>query len=202
MLKKGINWQFNPPAASHYGGIWERMIRSSRKAIYGILKEQPLKLNDEGLSTLFCEAEYIINSRPLTANSDNLKDLEPLTPNHFLIGAGVELTAPGSFTKKDVVMGWRQGQYLTNLFWKRLANEYLTTLQERQRWIQCKRNIAFGDVVLIMENSPRNSWPMARVESAPKDDKNVIRSVQLRTKSSTLVRPIAKLILILEAVTS
>ncbi|XP_063044225.1 uncharacterized protein LOC134438561 [Engraulis encrasicolus] len=29
MLQKGIQWSFNPPAASHHGGVWERLIRMS-----------------------------------------------------------------------------------------------------------------------------------------------------------------------------
>ncbi|KAL2092773.1 hypothetical protein ACEWY4_012571 [Coilia grayii] len=27
MLQKGIQWSLNPPAASHHGGVWERLIR-------------------------------------------------------------------------------------------------------------------------------------------------------------------------------
>jgi hypothetical protein len=39
---KGIEWEFNPPAASHFGGVWERQIRTIRKVLYGLLKEQLL----------------------------------------------------------------------------------------------------------------------------------------------------------------
>ena len=28
MLQKGIKWSFNPPAGSHHGGPWERLMRS------------------------------------------------------------------------------------------------------------------------------------------------------------------------------
>ena len=83
LLQKGIQWYFNPPAASHHGGAWERMIRSTRKILGSLVKEQTL--DDESLQTLMCEAESIINGRPLTAISDDPKDLEPLTANHLLL---------------------------------------------------------------------------------------------------------------------
>ena len=50
MLERGINWTFNPPGASHPGGVWERMIRSVR---WVLLHQQTV--TDEGLQTLFCE---------------------------------------------------------------------------------------------------------------------------------------------------
>ena len=38
------------------------------------------------MMTMFTEVENIVNDRPLTANSNNVKDFEALTPNQFLIG--------------------------------------------------------------------------------------------------------------------
>ena len=64
LLQKGIKWVFNPPAASHHGGVWERLIRSTRKILGGLVKEQ--RLDDESLLTLMCEAETIISGRTLT----------------------------------------------------------------------------------------------------------------------------------------
>ena len=72
LLQKEIKWEFNPPAASHMGGIWERQIRSVRKVLNIILREQTL--DDERLSTLFCEVESIVNGRPLTVSSDDPND--------------------------------------------------------------------------------------------------------------------------------
>ena len=46
------------------GGIWERAIRSIPKVLKGLLKEQTV--TDEGLATLMCEVEAILNGRPLT----------------------------------------------------------------------------------------------------------------------------------------
>ena len=40
LLQRDIIWSFNPPAASHYGGVWERCIRSVRKVMKALLKQQ------------------------------------------------------------------------------------------------------------------------------------------------------------------
>ena len=46
LLQKEVRWVFYPPAASHMGGIWERMIRSVRKVLNALLKNQ--SPHDEG----------------------------------------------------------------------------------------------------------------------------------------------------------
>ena len=59
LTQKGIHWAFNPPGASHMGGVWERIIRSVRKILEGLLNQQ--LVTDEQLTTLMTEVEAILN---------------------------------------------------------------------------------------------------------------------------------------------
>ncbi|XP_071832390.1 uncharacterized protein [Apostichopus japonicus] len=203
----GLKWKFNPPAASHFGGVWERQIRTVRKVLSGILSEQYLRTtqSDEQLHTFLCEVETIINSRPLTKVSDNPNDLDVITPNHLLLlKAPVDMPL-GKFDEKDVYARrrWRQMQYLADLFWKRWTKEYLPTLQRRQKWLQPERCTEVGDVVMIVDDqSPRNSWLMGVVIEAYKDKGGLVRSAKIKTKTATLVRPVVKLCLLLEGETT
>lgn len=120
LQKENIDWIFNPPAASHMGGVLERQIRTTRKVLAGLMEEYGHCLDEESFRTLMCEVEAIINSRPLTTVSGEPDDLEPLTPNHILTTKStVILPPPGKFQKNDVYMRrrWRRVQHLANLFW-------------------------------------------------------------------------------------
>ena len=97
-----ITWKHNPPKGSHMGGIWERSIRSVRSIITAILLSYGRKLNDEVLTTFMCEAESIVNCRPITV--ENLLDpsITVLTPNHLLtMKSRVPSPPPGEFTRCD-----------------------------------------------------------------------------------------------------
>ena len=83
LLQRNVRWVFNPPYWSHHGSPWERCIRTVRKVLNALVREQAL--DDEGLSTFMCEAESIVSSRPLTKVSDDVRDLKPLMPNHLLL---------------------------------------------------------------------------------------------------------------------
>lgn len=199
LQQRGIEWIYNPPAASHYGGVWERLIKVVKQTLLATTKAQTL--DDESLHTFFCEVEAIINSRPLTTTSDSPNDLEPLTPNHLLLLKGQPTLAPGLFQKTDMYSKrrWRQVQYMADTFWKRWVREYLPTLQERQKWLKLRRNYTHGDVVLIADpTAPRASWMLGRVIDTRKDKRGVVRSVTLKTKTSVIDRPIAKVCLLLE----
>ncbi|XP_039509456.1 uncharacterized protein LOC120464180 [Pimephales promelas] len=201
LLQKGIEWIFNSPTASHQGGVWERQIRTIRKILNALLKEQTI--NEDSLHTIMCEVESIINNRPITSTSEDPNDLEALTPNHLLLLKTQPSLPPGVFNKEDqyVRKRWRQVQYLADLFWIRWTREYLPTLQERSKWSRLKRNFVPGDVVLVVDSSsPRNSWIMGRVVQTLPDSSGTVRRVKLKTKTSTLERPVNKLCLIQEAI--
>lgn len=194
---KSVKWIFNPPAASHHGGAWERMIRTIRNVLLSILKEQVP--TDEQLRTVMCEAEAIINSRPLTTVSADPNDPAPLTPNHLLTLRCDPTLPPGVFDgdANYARRRWKQIQYLADLFWKRWRTEYLHTLQIRQKWTKFRENLKPGDLVLIMdENAPRCHWKMGVISTVFKDKNKVVRSVEVKTSSSLLVRPITKIILL------
>jgi len=194
LRQKTIQWRFNPPTASHMGGVWERQIRSVRKVLSSVMKEQVL--DDESLTTVFCLAESVINSRPITVVSDDHRDLEPLTPNHLLLLREDPVLPPGDFVMQDIYSRrrWRQVQYLADVFWRRWTREYLPLIQLRQKWLQSSKNIAVGDIVIVMDdNAPRNAWNIGRViETLPSSD-GLVRTVKVATKSGNLTRPVHKL---------
>ena len=201
LCNNDIDWHFNPPAASHFGGVWERMIRTTRKILYSLLKEQGCTIDYEILSTVLCEAENILNNRPLTATSTNPNDMLSLTPNMLINVRGKPLNAPGQFEKSDIYAKrrWKRAQYLVQVFWLRWKKEFLATLQQRNKWQSPKRNVEVGDIVLILDATvPRNSWLMGRVETVFKDMKGNGRSCRVRTNSSILERPITKLCVLVE----
>lgn len=76
-VQEGVTWSFNTPAASHQGGVWERLIRSVRSVLTSVVGHQ--LLDEEGLQTLFCEVEAILNDRPITKVSEDPNDSEALT---------------------------------------------------------------------------------------------------------------------------
>ena len=200
MLQKNVDWIFNPPAGSHHGGVWERQIRTVRSIARNLLKEQ--SLNEDCLQTFLCEIEAIVNNRPITKSSDDANDLEALTPNHLLRLKTKPNLPPGVFRKEDAYARrrWRQVQYMTDLFWKRWLREYVPLLQERQKWLTPRRNVEVGDVALIVDDkAPRNSWPLGRVLEVIPDSKGFVRRLKIKTVTSTLDRPIDKLVLVLEA---
>jgi len=198
LVQRNIQWIFNPPAGSHHGGVWERCIRSVRKVMNALLREQVL--DDEGLATLMCEVENIVNGRPLTKVSDDPRDLEALTPNHLLLLRSGSSLPPGIFRKGDLYSRrrWRQIQYLSDVFWRRWLKEYLPSLQQRQKWSRPTRNFEAGDITLVVdENSPRNLWLLGRIlEVKPNKGDGLVRRVTLKTKSAVLERPIDKIVLL------
>ncbi|KAK3748896.1 hypothetical protein QZH41_002885 [Actinostola sp. cb2023] len=192
LLQRQVKWVFNPPSASHHGGIWERCIRTVRKVLNALLKEHIL--DDEGLSTLLCEVESIVDSRPITKTSNDPADLEPLTPNHLLLLRSELNPPPGIFSSDDMYSRrkWKQVQYLADVFWSRWIKEYLPKLQERQKWTRPSRNFAIDDVVLIVDDRlPRCSWPLGRVTDVHRNSQDgYVRSVTVQTKNSVFNRPI------------
>ena len=78
LFQQGIRWKFNPPAAPHVRGVWERLVRSCKKAVYAVLGNQ--SVTEDVMSTTMCIVEQTLNPRSLTQVSSDATDLEAITP--------------------------------------------------------------------------------------------------------------------------
>ncbi|EFX73868.1 hypothetical protein DAPPUDRAFT_252549 [Daphnia pulex] len=92
-------------------------------------------VSDEVLRTVIAEVTSLFNSRPLTHVHSDPSDLEPLTPNHFLIGGPHPHRVPDDEQAFNGVTRrrWKQAQFIVNQFWRRWMREYLPrgSLSER-----------------------------------------------------------------------
>ena len=182
---------------SHMVGSWERLIRSISRILSAILQAQ--LTFDYVLTTAMAEAESILNSRPLIPITVDLKDGQPLTPNHLLLLRESITLPPGLFDRRDnyTRQCWAQAQYLTNQFWRRFVKDYLPSLNEGQKWQIRKPNIMVNDLVLVVNEAvPRSQWSTARVLETYPNARDDVRSVMVKTPHSILKRPMSKLCLI------
>ena len=208
LAESGCEWKFNPPYSSHFGGVWERQIRTIRSVLDAILAENSnVNLTHELLSTFMAEVTAIVNARPIAALPSDVDDPQPLSPAMLLtMKARPFGPPPGEFIPDDLYarQRWRRVQYLADQFWAKWRREYLQNLQHRHKWNHPKTNLNDGDVVLVKDDSKyRNDWPMGRVVEAVKSKDNRVRKATIMIlsngKKTVLLRPIKDLILLVPA---
>ena len=79
----------------HQGRFFESMVKLTEKALRVIVGQQTLSWNE--MSTVFAKVECIVNSRPLGQPSNDANDLQPLTPNHLILGRATASAPQGPF---------------------------------------------------------------------------------------------------------
>lgn len=191
----GIEWHFNAPSWPTAGGLWEAAVKSTKHHLKRVLGEQ--KLTFEEFSTLLNQIEACLNSRPLIALTDNVEDLECLTPAHFLVGGPVlapPLSSEGDKDNMSLTNRWQLTAKMYKDFWKKWSADYLQTLQLRGKWQSATSNLQVGDVVLVKEdNIPPAKWLLGKITETHPGTDGRVRVVTLKTKSSTMKRPVTKL---------
>ena len=194
LAENGIKWNFIPPHSPHFGGLWEAAIKSTKHHLRRVIGNACLTFEEFG--TLLAQIEACLNSRPLTTSSSDPNDLQPLTPAHFLIGKPLTaLPEPNLIGENFTYLArWKRIQQLTQLFWKRWQNEYLTHLQQKASHNPTINPIQIGDLVVIMEdNLPALQWPMARVTHINPGVDGQVRVATLKTYRGTTERVVKKL---------
>ena len=189
----GIQWHFNPPLAPHFGGAWERLVKTTKIALKAVLKE--MYVCESVLRTALTEVEAVINSRPLTHNSSEPSDYTALTPNHFLRGRAYNTTLPDHCSQNEINSRkhWRQTQVIADHVNRRWLREYLPTLTIRSKWHKDVSPVSQGDLVIVVDyNLPRGQWELGRVTETIMSDDGKVRSVRVRTAKNTYMRPVAK----------
>ncbi|XP_035230645.1 uncharacterized protein LOC118202587 [Stegodyphus dumicola] len=150
---EGIKWIFNPPAAPHFGGLWEAAVKSTKLHLKRTIGEQ--LLTQEEFTTLLAQIEACLNSRPLCPLSEDPSEFSALTPGHFLIG--IPLTALPEESLHDqkipILQRWKLVEKMFQSFWKRWSYEYISNLQRRSKWLKVQPNLKVNDLVIIKEDN-------------------------------------------------
>jgi hypothetical protein len=181
-----IGFRYSSPFAPHEGGAWERMVQSLKRTLYRILGPKTVTLDE--FRTALCRAEAIVNSRPLFQPSGDIRDPAPITPAHLAIGRAIE-QVPDHLARDDqkdpISVQWQARQKLVSSFWNSWTNQYLTSLQVTNKWVQSGRTPRVGEVVILKDaHTEKHSWPLAIVrEIHPSRRDGVTRIVTVGTGS-------------------
>lgn len=190
----GTQWHFIPAYSPNFGGIWESGVRSMKYHLKRILNSN---VTFEEMSTILCQIEACLNSRPLSPIDDSdTENIEVLTPGHFLIGEP-PITVPSPDMSNITVSNlsrWHYMQKLLSDFWHRWQQEYLSRLQQRPKWLKITPDLEIGQIVLIKnEYLPPGKWLLGRIVDKHPGADGLTRVYSVKSGTSVVKRSISKL---------
>lgn len=194
LAKMGTTWNFSPAGAPHFNGLTEAAVKSVKTFLKKSMGN--LSLAFEELSTLLCQIEASVNSRPICKLSSDPDDPESLTPGHLLIGTPLMASPDENLSEinSNYLNKWQQIQKMHQAFWKSFRHEYLNELQMKGKWYKKREPPKVNDVVLVKEeNVAPSNWPLARIIKVHPGDDDLPRVVTLKLKNGTVQRPITKI---------
>lgn len=205
--EKRISWRYIVDRATWWGGMWERLVRSTKTSLRKVLGKASLTF--EELQTLICEVEAVVNSRPLTYVHAESSQPSSLTPAHFLTGQRIT-TLPsrplgqrnaGNVNAIQLTKRWNYQQKLMSHFWQRWRKEYLMELRSAHHVSSKSTTVNYktGQIVLIFqEHQPKHMWTMGIIDRTFVGRDGRVRSCAVRLPSRNVIKRPVQLLYPLE----
>ena len=162
LASKNVRWKYQTPRSPWMGGYFERLVRTIKASLATAISRKLLTL--EEFTTIVKEAENIVNSRPLTYQSNESRDV-PLSPSQLAWRRDLTLMPPllqpGDPLDEDFDAKTIRAQYLVlsnalERFRKRWHTEYLLSLQEKH-YNKCAENLTHhlrvGQLVMVRHDN-------------------------------------------------
>ena len=184
VITQDIEWDFNPAKASHMSGSIERMIGLVKNVLHNLhdtLNKKLIIPGDEEFRCLICEIIGMLNNRPLTMLP--IKDTNNcfLTPNHFLQLRSNFQSSPSNKTFNGcMIKEWQDIKRLVNVLWDHFNRAYVNEIMHRDKWIDYKKPLKIGDIVILADPSVNNLWRLGVITEIHEGSRNQVRKVKVR----------------------
>ncbi|XP_049886980.1 uncharacterized protein LOC126381551 [Pectinophora gossypiella] len=124
------------------------------------------------------------------------KDLQPLSPAHFLVGRPLTSSLSANLEETPVhrLTRYQRIEQIKQNFWRRWSKEYVSELQTRMKWRTQTQDLKEGTLVIIKDdNSPPLKWQLGRVTSNIPGRDGIARVACIQTTTGVIKRAYAKI---------
>lgn len=180
--------KFCLPGCHWQNGNAEKRVQKLKECLELLMPQGSPNLNFNEFRILLTKCADLMNSRPLAAQHGD-GEIQPLTPNHLLLGrASSDIAvvdyevldeAPERFTKRAAHI-----KELTRLFWNTWLTQVFPALLPFRTWTKRQQNLEEGDIVMVL-NKPKlgkTSYRLARVVATDADEDGLCRKVTLEAR--------------------
>ena len=192
LLAHEVQWHNIPERAPHFGGLWEAAVKSAKHHLKRIVGQQ--RLTFEELTTVACQVEAFLNSRPLGVVATHIDDGDIfLTPGHWLVGRPLMAFPELKVTSNPTpAQRWAYCQKITQKLWRRWSTEYLQHRQRAVKWTKPSVNLKPGDLVMMTDgNVFQAQWTMAKVIKIYPGQDGMVRAVDVQVETATIPKTYA-----------
>ena len=179
---KGTTWRFAPAGAQWRNGATEAFVKKFKKSFCRLYKNA--ELNYAELNCAVKRIANILNNRPVSAQrtkpfSDDEDFLSPLIPNMLITGHN-NSSPPLHSEDPDADPHVRRGfiEDLEASWWYQYKSQCFNSLIPTRKWIDEKRNLLPGDVVLIQYASKTTpgTYRLGKILSVEVDKDELVRT--------------------------
>ena len=182
---QGTTWEFAPAGGQWRNGATEAFVKKFKRSFTHMY--QNTGLNYAELNCATKRISNVLNNRPVSAQrtksfSDDDDFLTPLTPNMLITGRN-HSGPPQDYI--DVVDPKARQTYVEELesaWWYQYKVQCFASLAPTRKWLEAKRNMCVGDVVLIQYSSKTapGTDRLGRINKVEADSDGLMRTCTVR----------------------
>lgn len=187
-----INWEFHPAKGSYMNGAVERMIGLIKNAMKRLVKEIKIlhaRLDETTLRHMIHKIIYILNSRPISMIPIEGTNTF-LTPNLFLMNRPDAMNYPIISKCTDIDLNKFKNEIDTfiKILWQHWLKAYVPTIMMREKWIEKKKKLEKGDIVVTADPSSTNSWRLGVITDLIEGSRDQVRKVEILLGKNAIIK--------------